>query len=130
MKSFRLHVESKTELIQSIFGLLIGVGVFLALQFFHIDKVGWRILLLFSCASFVAYLIRGSLSRSLRAKYPTARLIGLLAVGITISTFGVFARFLIPGADDGWFTLAFVLAAGGFIGAFVILNRKDPDVMK
>ena len=128
MKSFRLHIESKSELVQSAIGLIIGVGVFLALQHFDVSGIGYRVVMLLLAAVMAGYLWRGQLGRTLRRRFPNARWIPLLAVGFTIAGFGVIARFVLPQADDGWFTLAFILPAGACIVAFVIINRRDPDV--
>ena len=130
MKSFRLHTGPKGELVQDIVGLLVGVGLFLALHFFHIAESAWRIVAIITGAVFVGYMCRGRLCRSLRIRYPNARWIGLLAVGLAIATFGVIARFVVPGAEEGTFTLAFILPAGACIAMFVIINRKDPDVTR
>ena len=130
MKSFRLHTESKTDLVLGIIALLVGVGLFLALHHFHIAETVWRVVAVFGGAVFVGFLCRGQLCRALRQRYPNARWIGLLAVGFAIGTFGVIARFVVPGAEEGAFTLAFILPAGVCIATFVIVNRRDSDVTK
>ena len=128
MRSFRLHTESKAELIQFAVAVLVSVGLFLALHYFHIADTAYRVAAVLVGAVFVGYLSRGQLCRSLRQRYPNARWIGLLAVGFAIITFGVIARFVVPGADEGTFTLAFIPPAGACIATFVIINRRDPDV--
>ena len=130
MKSFHLHTESKGELIQGIVAMVSGVGLFLALHQFHIAETAWRVLAVLAGAVFVGYLCRGQLCRVLRQRYPNARWIGLLAIGFAIATFGVIARIVVPGAEEGTFTLAFLLPAGTCIAAFVIINRRDPDVTR
>jgi hypothetical protein len=130
MKSFRLHIESKSELVQFAIGAFIGIGVFLMLHHFDISGTGYRVFTLLLAAVIVGYLWRGRLCRTLRQRYPRARWIPLLAVGFTIAGFGVIARFVLPQGDEGWFTLAFILPAGACIAAFVIINRRDPDVIK
>ena len=130
MKSFRLHTGPKGELIQFAIALLIAVGLFLALHYFHITETAYRVVAVLAGAVFVGYLCRGQLCRKLRRRYPNARWIGLLAVGFAIATFGVIARFVVPGADEGAFTTAFILPAGACIATFVIINRRDPDVTR
>jgi peptidoglycan/LPS O-acetylase OafA/YrhL len=130
MKSFHLHTGSKGELIQFVIALLIGVGLFLALHHFHITETAYQVMAVLAGAVFVGYLCRGQLCRRLRGRYPNARWVGLLAVGFAIATFGVIARFVVPGADEGAFTLAFILPVGACIATFVIINRKDPDVRR
>jgi hypothetical protein len=130
MKSFRLQTASKTELTQGIVGLLLGVGLFLALHYYQIADTVWRIVAVLAGALFVGYLCRGQLCRTLRLRYPNARWVGLLAIGFAIVTFGVIARFAVPGTEEGAFTLAFILPAGACIATFVIANRKDSDVTK
>lgn len=130
MKSFRLHTGPKGELIQGIVALLIGVGLFLALHHFHIEETAWRVIAVLACAVFVGYLCRGQLCRSLRQRYPNARWIGLLAIGYAILTFGVVARFVVPGAEESAFMAAYILPAGVCIAIFVVINRRDPDVIR
>ena len=128
MKSFRLQTDPKRDLVQFLIAGIIGVGLFLALHFFPITGTALRIAAVLAGAVFVGYLCRGQLCRALRQRYPNARSIGLLAVGFAILTFGGIARFLVPGADEGSFTLAFILPAGACIATFVAINRRDPDV--
>ncbi len=45
-------------------------------------------------------------------------------------TIWALAHVFIPDANDTRFTLAFIVPAGALIGAFVLINRKDPDVMR
>jgi hypothetical protein len=130
MKSFRLHTDSKAELIQFAIAVLIGVGVFLALHYFPIAETALRVAAVLAGAVSVGYLSRGQLCRALRQRYPNARWIGLLAVGFAVLTFGGIARFLIPGAEESGFTLAFILPAGACIATFVIVNRRHPDVIR
>jgi uncharacterized membrane protein HdeD (DUF308 family) len=130
MKSFRLHTEPKRELIQGIVALVIGVGLFLALHHFQIAQTAWRVVAVLVGAVLVGSLCRGQLCRALRQRHPNARWIGLLAVGFAIATFGVIARVVVPGAEEGTFTLAFILPAGACIATFVIINRRDPDVTR
>ncbi len=130
MRSFRLHIESKAELIWDAIALAVGVGVFFLLRHWQIAELAWRIGALLAAAVFVGYLLRGRLCRTLRQRYPNARWIGLLAVGMTVLTFGVIARFVVPGAQEGFFMLPFILLAGACIATFVVANRKDPDVTR
>lgn len=130
MKSFRLHTDSKGELIQFVIAALIGVGVFLALQYFPIAETALRVAAVLAGAVSVGYLSRGQLCRTLRQRYPNARWIGLLAVGFAILTFGGIARLVVPGAETTSFTLAFILPAGACLATFVIVNRSHPDVTR
>ena len=115
---------------RGITALSIGAALFLTLNYFHIAEKAWRIAMLLAGAVFVGYLIRGQTCRVLRRQYPNARWIGLLAVGLSIMTFGCIARWLVPGGHESMFTMAFILPAGVCIFAFVIINRKDPDVTR
>src|SRR5437016_14565784 len=123
MKSFRLASTSRREVIESVIALLIGVGIFFALDYFHITEAVWRVFALLSGAIFVGYLCRGYVCRSLRGKYPNARWIGVLAVGFAITTFGVIARFVVPGAEEGQSILAFIVPSAVCVAAFLIVNR-------
>jgi hypothetical protein len=113
-----------------VLAAFLAVGVLLALHFFPIARTALRIAAVFAGAAFVAYLARGQLCRVLLRQYPNAHRIGLLACGFAVATFGVIARFVVPGAEEGAFTLAFILPAGACIAAFVIINRRDPDVTR
>lgn len=130
MKSFRLHTDSKGELIQFGVAVLIGVGVFLALLYFPIAETALRIALALAGAVSAGYLCRGQLCRALRQQYPNARWVGLLAVGFAILTFGGVARFVVSGGEESSFTLAFILPAGVCIATFVVVNRSDSNVTK
>ena len=130
MKSFHLDTTSKREVIQMVGALLIGVGLFFALEYFQITATVWRAVTLLSGAVFVGYLCRGHLCRSLRRKYPNARWIGLLAIGLSIASFWATARLVVPGAEDGSLTLVFIIPAGACIATFVFINRKDPNVTR
>jgi hypothetical protein len=130
MKSFRLHTDSKGELIQFVIAVLIGIGLFLALHYFPIAETAYRVVVVLAGAVFVGYLCRGQLCRALRRQYPNVRWIGLLAAGFAVLTFGGVARFIVPGGEEGSFTLAFILPAGACLATFVIINRKDPDVTR
>ena len=130
MKSFRLHTDSKRELIQFVITVLIGIGAFLAPHYFPIAETALRVAVVLGGAVSVGYLCRGQLCRALGQRYPNARWIGLLAVGFAVLTFGGIARFVIPGAQETGFTLAFILPAGASIAEFVIVNRRDSDVMR
>ena len=130
MKSFHLQPEPKREVVLSIAALLVGVGLFLALRRYPISQTAWRIVAVLAGALVVGYLCRGQLCRTLRQRYPKARWIVLLALGFSIAIFGVVARFTVPGAEEGTFTLAFILPAGACIATFVIVNRRDPDIRR
>jgi hypothetical protein len=130
VKSFRLEVESRRELIQNGLALLIGAGVFLALDRLGIAEIAWRVVILLSGAVFAGWLCRGRLCRVLRRRYPNARWIALLAVGLSVLAFGFLARILFPWAEEGMFTPAFLVLSGGCVAAFLLVNRRDPDVLK
>ena len=127
---FILALLSERGWTQRTLAIVLGVGLFFALDYFRITDTVWRVVALLAGAVFVGYLCRGYLCRSLRQKYPNARWIGLLAVGFAIVTFGVIARFVVPGAEEGSLTLSFIVPAGVCIATFVIINRRDPDVTR
>ena len=130
MKSFRLHTGSTAEIVQLIIAAIISIGLFWTFRYFQITDTAYRVISIMVVAVVVAYLCRGTLCRSLRRQYPNARWIGLLAVGISVATFGTAARFIVPGADQGALTLGYILTAGACIATFVIINRSDPDVTR
>jgi len=91
----------------------------------HIAETSWRIAAFRLDAVGVGHLCRDHLCRALRRRFPTARWVGLPAVGFAILTLKVLARFVDSGADEGAFPPILNPAAGVCIGAFVIVNRND-----
>jgi peptidoglycan/LPS O-acetylase OafA/YrhL len=115
---------------QGVLGIAVAVGLLAALSSFAITDTVVRVITITAGALVVGSLCRGQLCHNLRARYPNARWIGLLAVGLAIGTFGIIARFVIPEADDDGLTLMFTLAAAACIAIFVVINRRDPDVVR
>lgn len=130
MKSFWLHIGSKREGMLDAIGIMLALPLVGALHYFHIAEPAWRMTVIIGGAILVGSLCRGSLCRGFRLRYPNARWLGLLAVGWVLAMFGVFARFIIRGADDRTLTLALLVPGGGCIATFLLINQRDPDVWR
>jgi hypothetical protein len=130
MRSFRLDPESVTEFFQAwpallMGGLLAGVSVYLGLVHHWGPVCG-----IFMGGTCGVYLIRGVTARRLKETYPGARSIWLLTAGITAAVFGAatmlaLPRRLGPGFDLAWLGISFFSILG-----FVIVNRKNADVIR
>ncbi len=130
MKSFRLHIESISDITQSALGFFIGAGIVGLAYFFGIANPVLYTLLLLGAASFTGYLCRGTLCRMLKNQYPNARWTPLLAIGFSLCGFGALAQFLAPEGIRNTVILALLLPAGICIATFVVANKNDPDVMR
>ncbi len=129
MKSFRLHIQSRSDLLQSLLGFLIGSAAVLILLYAPIPSQLAQTLLLLAAAIITGYLIRSYPARALRRRYPNARMLPLLTIGLSICAAAAFFQFfLLPQSPT--LMLAFYLPAFTFIAAFIFINRRDPDVMK
>lgn len=128
MKSFRLDT-SKQELLESWPAILLATCVCgISLYFGWFNVVG-RILFIVIGASYFGFVSRGFFASRIEAQYPNARHRWLVSVGLTSAALGVFVRMLMPKLQGGpvdyvWLSLSFFT-----ILAFVLLNRRDPDVL-
>jgi hypothetical protein len=130
MKSFRLDRESVNDFVESwpiIFVALAVTGLFGYLGW--LDAF-WRVCLVLIAGAYFGYVLRGMLTQNLMARYPNARWIGLLSVGLVVAALGVFVRMAFPATqgdavDIAWLSLSFVC-----ILTFIVINRRDPDVLR
>lgn len=130
MKSFRLDRESVGDFIQSWPIILIALALTGLLAYLGWLDAAWRVCLVLFAGAYFGYVLRGMLSQNLREHYPNARWIGLLSVGLVVATFGGTVRMAFPATQGGlvdivWLSMSFVC-----ILAFVVINRRDPDVLR
>jgi hypothetical protein len=130
MKSFRLDRNSVSELLATWPAALLAIALLTGLAY-----VGWfhvvaRILFIGLGALYWGFVFRGRLHDSLRQKYPHAQALLLLAIALVTLTLGVVVRMTFPAVQGGVFDLVWLSTAFCFILAFVVVNRRDRDVVK
>ena len=130
MKSFRLDRESVADFIESWPVIFASVALCVWLGYLGWFDAVWRVSLVLFAGAYFGYVIRGRLLQNLRSQYPNARWIGLLSIGFVVATLGVVARMAFPATQGGlldivWLSLSFVC-----ILIFVVINRRDPDVLR
>ena len=130
MKSFRLDRESVTDFMESWPVLVASVALCVWLGYVGWSNVVWRVVLVLYAGAYFGYVVRGRLFGNLRERYPNARWIGLLSVGLSVMTLGVVARMAFRETQGGlldmvWLSLSFIC-----IFTFVVANRRDPDVWR
>src|SRR5437867_6288552 len=92
MKSFRLDRESVGDFIESWPIIVVSVALSLLLAYLGWLDAVWRIFLVLFAGAYFGYVLRGMLSQNLKERYPNARWIGLLSVGLVVATLGVVVR--------------------------------------
>lgn len=130
MKSFRLQIEDRKDLLLSLLWMAMGALIVLVSYWLGVGEVAAKTMMLLSGAFSVGFFARGHACRALRHKYPNARWIPLVAIGLAFASFLPIAMIVLPKGISNGAMLPFVLAAGGCLATFVIRNRHDPDVFK
>lgn len=130
MKSFQLDKDSIRDAIESWPAVIIAVAVFGIVSYFGWFVAMWRATLIGMAAVYFGYVFRGMAYQKLRSQYPNASHISLLSIGMCACIFGVLARMLFPHLQGGvvdytWLSISFTT-----ILAFVVINRRDKDVLK
>jgi hypothetical protein len=82
------------------------------------------------CGVFGGYMLRGVVARRFREQYPGARWIGLLTVGLTSVVVGVATMLAFPHSLGTPFDLAWLGTSFFSILLFVLINRKNKDVVR
>jgi hypothetical protein len=130
VKSFRLDPDSIKDAIQSAPAMIAAVALCGLLAYLGWLDAIWRAVLIAFGALYFGYVFRGSLTQSLRSKYPNASYIGLLSIGLCAVMFGVLARMVFPTLQGGYLDYVWLSISFTTILAFVVINRQDPDVLK
>ncbi|MFO0890692.1 MAG: hypothetical protein U0790_16305 [Isosphaeraceae bacterium] len=131
MRSFRLDPECVTQFRENLPGLLVGglMAVLIARFRPALLRDGTTAAVIVAAICLVD-LALGRIHRRLRQAYPGAQFYGLVTTGFAILLGGfavwmVFRRDLGLGFNLAWPGVSFVL-----ILAFVLLNRKNPAVLR
>ena len=130
MKSFRLDIDSVNDAIESWPALLLALAVSASLAYLGWLDAAWRGTLIVFGAIYFGYAMRGTFSYGLRSKYPNAACIWLVSIGLTSAALGVIARMLLPSLQGGSTDCVWIGVSFTTILAFVVINRRDPDVLK
>ncbi len=125
MKSFRLDLDSVQEVVEGWPVFLVSIVLGTATAWFATNYLGARILtpLLFGIA------LGPRLIGALRQKYPTAKQLWLLSIGMATVLVGVTARMAFPSWQGAGFDLSWLGVAFFSILAFVLVNRGNKDVV-
>lgn len=130
MKSLRLDRQSIAELVESWPLVVVAIGISGWLGYMGWFDPAWRMSLVIFAGLYFGYVLRGSLGRGLAERFPNARFRGLLSVGMIVMTLGVLTRMGFPQTQGGAFDLAWLGVSFVSLLAFVIVNRRDPDVFR
>lgn len=125
MKSFRLDRDSVEEVIQGWPLFLVIVIIGSAVAWFATAYIWGRILipLLFGVA------LGPRIVGQLRQRYPTAKQLWLLSIGMATMLAGVTARMAFPSWQGIAFDLPWLGVAFSSILVFVLVNRGNKDVV-
>ncbi len=127
MRSFRLDAESVETLVESWPLILVSAVAGVGLSVFARDSPWGQLLipLLYGVA-----LGPSLLSGQLRRQYPTARHLWLLAIGMTTSGVGLVGRMTFPAWQGTAFDLTWLGISFFSILTFVLVNRRNKDVVQ
>ena len=130
VKSFRFDSDSIKEAIESWPAFLFALAVSASLVYLGWLNVAWRGTLIVFGAIYFGYTMRGTITQGLRSKYPNAACICLVSIGLTSTALGVIARMLLPSLQGGLTDYIWIAISFSTILTFVVINRRDPDVLK
>jgi hypothetical protein len=130
MKSFRLDTNSIDAFIESWPALLAALAFSGALMYAGWFNATSRGLLIAFSALYFGYALRGRLTEKLRAEYPNAAHLWLVSIGMTSAALGVVARMLMPSLQGGYTDYIWIAISFSTLLAFVVINRRDRDVVK
>jgi hypothetical protein len=130
MKSFRLDRDSVREFFDSWPALVIAAILGGLSVYFGVTQVWGRVAALLVFGVYGGYLLRGRVGERLQEKYPSARWVWLVAVGMTTAGFGVATRMAFPQVQGSAFDLTWLAISFLSILVFVIVNRKNKDVVQ
>jgi hypothetical protein len=130
VKSFRLDTDSIKDAIESWPAILTALAISAPLLHVGWFDATWRGILIAFAAVYFGYALRGTLTKNIRSKYPNATCIWLVSIGLSSAAFGVIARMLMPSLQGGIADYLWIILSFTTILAFVVINRRDPDVLK
>jgi len=130
VKSFRLDPDSVTEFFDSWPALVTGALLVCLSAYLGITHLWGWIFAVLICGIYGGYLLRGVTTRRFQEKYPGARWMWLLTVGMTTPTVGVATRMAFPQTQGTAFDLAWLGVSFFSILAFVVINRKNVHVVR
>lgn len=130
MKSFRLDTDSVKDAIESWPALLVAAVICAFLTYLGWFNAVWRGVLVAFGAAYFGCVLRGVFAKNLRSKYPNSSCLWLLSIGFCSATIGVITRMLFPSLQGGLPDYVWIAISFTTILAFVVVNRRDPDVLK
>lgn len=130
MKSFRLDTDSIQDAIESWPAIFLALTITAVLAYGGSLDAVWRGTLIVFVAIYFGYVMRGTITHSLRSMYPNAAYIWLLSIGLTSAGLGVIARMILPTLQGGLADYTWIGVSFTSILTFVLINRRDPDVLK
>ena len=130
MKSFRLDTNSINAFFESWPAFLSALAISGALMYAGWFNATCQGLLIAFSALYFGYALRGRLTENLRAKYPNATHLWLVSIGLTSAAIGVVTRLLMPSLQGSYTDYIWIAISFSTILAFVVMNRRDRDVVK
>lgn len=124
-KSFRLDRESFQELP----AVVAALAIFGVLYYFDVFSASLTPVLIISGVLLVGYLVAGGLHKQLQSRYPNAAHTWLLVIGFAALSVGVAARMLLPSLQGGWLDYLGLAISFITILTFILINRRDSDVV-
>ena len=130
MKSFQLDTDSIKDFIDSWPAILVAVAIVGLSAYFGWFNATSHPILVALGGIYLGYVLRGSLTQNLLSRYPNATHISLLSIGICTASLGVFARMMFPSLQSGVLDCTWISISFTTILAFVIINRRNKDVLQ
>jgi hypothetical protein len=130
MKSFRLDTESIDKFIESWPAIIFAAALCGLFAYLGVSSIAWRALLIVFGGLYFGYMLRGTLTQNMRAKYPNASCLSLLSIAMCSATLGVLARMTFPSVQNGYLDYTWLSICFASLLAFIVINRRDPDVMQ
>jgi hypothetical protein len=130
MRSFRLDADSVTELLDSWPAFIIAPLLFFLFAYLGITHLWGRVCAVLICGIFGGFMLRGVIARQFREQYPGARWLWLLTVGQTSAVVGVATMLAFPDRHSIPFDLCWLGISFFSILLFVLINRKNREVVR
>jgi hypothetical protein len=130
MRSFRLDADSVTELLDSWPAFIIAPLLFVLFAYLGITHLWGRVCAVLIFGIFGGFMLRGVIARQFREQYPGARSLWLLTVGQTSAAVGVATMLAFPEGLNTPFNLSWLGISFFSILLFVIVNRKNRNVVR